>query len=483
MPKSAISQAWVWVVLGAMTNAAMVALAGRLWGGRVAPLTWMTYAAAGGALLWTLGGLLCGSRGANIRANPEEMGPGRRECLLSVCDVSALTAGIVASLVVSLHLLSYGIRAAQEVMAGGLERLSAETVLRVDGLLVIALLIAACLLALWSRGDRRLVAALFALFLLASAWFGLSLPFFRKLDDATWQRTGASLTLLVGLSVVLCAFVGLRSALARAARWRAVREHPDGLLESFAEWPAFRKTAGAVGLLLILLISYELASWPMSGSLSGRARCAIITVCAVCSGTAMFRLFGERWSANFADAAMGLLTLGVGAWSLLFLPTEPEAASERFPLVFNSLLIAFAVMTWLWVWLGRIWLQQLDHGKAWTAGGRLSAYSPGFGFFVACVALVNGSVMAFWPRFRSVGVFDDSVGRVAAGMAGYLLLLLVLLWSRRASGRASFGVLALLAVFSLLAFVAVRAKPLSLRDHRAEVTGCRWVGRLEGMMA
>ena len=426
---------------------------------------WVGYVAAGVAMVCTLAGVLSAARIARTGSGLDDSRSDQPAGWVRVYDVAALAAGIVAVFAVILPLSQRIIAATREVLAGSSEGLIPRDLPGVAGLVVIAMLIGTCLLDTWARRNFRLISVAFALFVMALSWAALSHPLFRRLDNATWERMGTSLTLVVGLSVLLCLFVRLRFWLADAARRRAIHDNPEDLLESFVEWPVFRKTAGAIGLLLILLISYELASSPLTGSVTGRVRCIILTLCAASAGVAMFRLFVEKWSDNFADAAMGLLTLAAGSLSLVLLPAEPAAAASRFPLVFTSLLVAFAVMTWLWVWLGRVWCQQLDDGEAWTAGGRLSLSSAVFGFFVACVALVNGSVMAFWPRFRSVGVFDDSVGRMAAGMGGYLLLLLVLLWSRRTSGRAGFGILALLAVFSMLSFLAVRAGPLSSRDH------------------
>lgn len=348
--------------------------------------------------------------------------------------------------------------------------------------MVIGVLILACFVGLRATGDRRLIGPLFGLFLLGAFWValrvgrgpfpfpdgGYGFPWDHPLgpEMGTDPLAGVSLLLVTGLTVVLCGFVTAQWVLRSRARWRAACTNPDALLDGFEEWPGFRKMAGAVSVLLILLICYELASVPSGGVVSGRLGALIISGCAGLSGAAVFSLLGLRWSVNLADAAMGLVTLGVAALGLTLLPSEPADAAARFPMIFNALMMAFAVMTWFWVWIGKVWRQQLDHGRAWTAAGRMAANScPRFAFLAACLALSIGWLTAIWPRLRPIGVFDDSLGRVAASVAAHLTLLLAVLWSGRMTGRSSFGVLAILVVVSLVGVVVVRALPLSETVH------------------
>ncbi len=69
--------------------------------------------------------------------------------------------------------------------------------------------------------------------------------------------------------------------------------------------------------------------------------------------------------------------------------------------------------------------------------------------------------MAVWPRWPAIAAMDDSLGRVAAGMAGNLFMLLVLLWSSRRVHRLTFQILTVLSVVSAAGFLTVRMLPFT----------------------
>ncbi len=341
------------------------------------------------------------------------------------------------------------------------------------GLTVFAGLAVICVAGLRVTGDRRLISCLFWLLVWGVVWAGFSIPLYQQEEFGPAERSGGTLLVVAGLTAVLCGFVVAEGMVIRRARWCAMHENPDDLLVDHVTWPAFRKSAGAVGVVLVLLTCYELASAASVGAVSGWVRALVLSACGVTSGAAVFSLAGRRWSVNLAEAAMGLTTLGVAAACLLFLPSKPVAAEVGFPMVFTALMVGLAVMAGFWIWIGQVWQQQLDDGVAWTAAGRIAKLCARFSFFVACLALINGSVMAVWPRLGAVGVFDDSLGRVTASVGAHLFLLLVVLWSGRVSRRAGFGMLGILVGFSLVVFVYVRARPLVSTVHQGSAS--RWI--------
>ncbi len=69
------------------------------------------------------------------------------------------------------------------------------------------------------------------------------------------------------------------------------------------------------------------------------------------------------------------------------------------------------------------------------------------------------TLMATWPALRTVPADDDSLGRMGAGVAANLLLLLACVRCGRTAYRRSFHVLTLLAVMSMIVFVTIRARP------------------------
>ncbi len=338
-----------------------------------------------------------------------------------------------------------------------------------NGLIVLAPLALVCAVCLRLTRDRRLVTVLFWLAVWGIVWVGFSIPVFHRPPAEPVLRSGGTLLLVAGLSTLLCGFVAAEGVGIRRSRRRAMFVDPDRLLTGHESWPAFRKSAGAVCVLLLLLTGYELASAASVGVVSGRLRALVLSLSGAAAAAAMFALTARRWSVNLAELAMGLATLGAASTALLLVPSAPQSAEERFPMVFNALMAGLALMAGFWVWIGRVWAQQLDNGRAWTSAGRISKLSAGFAFFVACLALINGSLIAAWPRLGPIGVFDDSLGRMAASVAGHLLLLLVVLWCGRTTGRLSFGVLAVLVGFSLVLLILTRAKPLASTVHRGPV--------------
>jgi hypothetical protein len=81
----------------------------------------------------------------------------------------------------------------------------------------------------------------------------------------------------------------------------------------------------------------------------------------------------------------------------------------------------------------------------------------------AALALVAGALMTSWPRLPTVAGMDHTIGRVTAGFAAHLFLLLVMLWCSRRLRRLTFHLLTVLAVFSTAGFIVVRMIPFASR--------------------
>jgi len=126
-------------------------------------------------------------------------------------------------------------------------------------------------------------------------------------------------------------------------------------------------------------------------------------------------------------------------------------------MLFNAMLVALAVMAWLWGWLSGVWRQQLDDGKAWTTTGHMVGPAADFAFQAAGVGLIVALLMAAWPRMDAIGTGDDSMGRMLFGIGGHLLLILALLAGGRRTGRTRYGRAVVVTVLSLLLFIGVRA--------------------------
>lgn len=455
---------FAWAVFVVMINLALAALALRFSGLAGSTIQLCAYYASGVALLWSL----CAWGAGRSRVSAEATGYSlNRHCLLAVSQVAATTAALAATAVVVFILCIRGVYSVLEVWHGAPLYQNQAFQFGAGGLVIIAMLAMSCTVGLLARGDRRLIAALFWLSVMAVSWGAMLSPTYRPLTDGRFERTPAALILTAGLALTVCGFVACQASWNQRSRWRAAHIDPDRLLDGFTHWPGIRVSAGTVGLVLILLVCYQMAD-PASSQVIGTRWAPVATaVCAGSCGVALFSLLSSRWSANLADIAMSLVTLAAALLALVFVPTEPVELAARFPMNFNAIMAAFALAAFLWVWISNVWRQQLDRGCAWTAAGLLAPMAQRFAFFVACLALAVGGLMSIWPRLRAVANPDDSIGRVAAAVSAHLLLMLVLLWSGRTVRRSSFGALTILVAVSLVFFIVVRSGPLAPNTVRS----------------
>jgi len=323
------------------------------------------------------------------------------------------------------------------------------------------LLISSCGLQLLVTRSRRLVVPLFWLGLLGVVWLSLRVPIYLQTSAGVYVRSAWALALAAGLAAVLCGFVIARGVRRGSQRSRWMRTDPDRLLEPDPRWPGFRSSCTAVGLLLILLVCYHLLFGIDAEPVGQRLGALAMAVIAGAGAVALLVLLGRGWSVNLADVGMGLMSLAVCCVTLVVLSGRPADLSHRYPLILNALLVGLALMAWFWNWLRCVWLQQLHEGVAWTTAGKMIGPATRMAFIAGTAGLLVASLMAVWPRLSAIPAMDHSLGRMVCGVAGHLLLLWAVLWGARRVGQARFIGLAVLTAVSLLAFVYVRAVPLS----------------------
>jgi hypothetical protein len=275
-------------------------------------------------------------------------------------------------------------------------------------------------------------------------------------DQLVTNHVAISLSWFVGLAIVLCGFVIAEGLIRRQHRLHLLRTRPAGLLATQPLWPGLTIGCCAVGIVVALLGCWQFVQPRELGAGGYRAQPAITALAGLATSAAIFTLVNRSWNRGAADVAAGLLAVGVCGLVLCALPGQPAELSARFPLIFNVLVVALAVLTLFWNWIHGVWAQQLDHGAAWTTAGRLHALTGRFAFTCAVIAVMLAVLMSIWVRLPITPYRDVSFGRVTFGVAGHLLLILSLLWSQRRWRRSSFTVLAILAVMSLVGFVVVR---------------------------
>ncbi len=281
---------------------------------------------------------------------------------------------------------------------------------------------------------------------------------------ASGNRGSVLLLATIVPALALCILVAAERLWRDRKRRALLTSDPSGLLEPIGSWPGVRIACATVGLALIFLVCHQLIvptdTQPGGYRVAAVARSA---AAAMCAGAILVQV-GRQWSANLADIALGLLTLAVCTLATVFVPEQPRELAPRYPLVFNALVFALALMTWFWSWLAEVWQQQLDtraadgREPAWTTAGRLVSVNRRFALVTAVAGVVVAALMSVWPALRTVSADDDSLGRMSAGVVGHLLLLLAVRRCARWTQRAAFNILSLLVLLSMLAFVAVRAR-------------------------
>jgi hypothetical protein len=242
----------------------------------------------------------------------------------------------------------------------------------------------------------------------------------------------------------------------------ALRSDLSGLLRPILPWPGVRSASAAVGLALLLLIADQLVFSSASGQGGERLAALLRTAAAVACAGALLVHVGRAWSPRLAYLAVGLLTLAACTLATAFVPDQPRGGPRPHPVTLNALVVALGLMTWFWSWLAQVWQQQLDAGSpegqepAWTTAGRLVPINRRASLVTGVAGLVVAGLMAAWPLLPVVSGDDDSWGRMLAGVAAHLLLLLALIGSARWSRRAAFHLVGLLVLLSSILFVAVR---------------------------
>ena len=102
-------------------------------------------------------------------------------------------------------------------------------------------------------------------------------------------------------------------------------------------------------------------------------------------------------------------------------------------------------------------------GEPHMTSARFIPHAHRFAFLSAALALVAGALMTYWPRMPSIASMDHSLGRITAGFAAHLFLVLVMLWCSRQLRRLTYDLLTVLAVVSTAGFFIVRMGPFASR--------------------
>lgn len=327
-----------------------------------------------------------------------------------------------------------------------------------SGLWSLALLFVSCLIGLTFSGVRRLATVQLWTAVLLALWACLLYPPFRMNSSGAFERTGGTLLLLASLSMLLTGAVLVEGRFAQQRRTDA-----DPSTVSRREIPGFFASCGVLVTVIIVLTCYHLLVpvRTMWGGFLGSTLSVFVSAAVAAGGS--FLLLDRSWSDNLADAALGVASLSLCGLAMLAVPSQPTSLAERYPMMFNAMIAGLTFATGLWTWLADGWSRQLPGGDAPSTSTRLIPHANRFAFLNAALALVAGALMTYWPRLRSIAGMDHSLGRITAGFAAHLFLVLVMLWSSRRLRSLTFHLLTVLAVLSTGGFIIIRMRPFASR--------------------
>lgn len=315
------------------------------------------------------------------------------------------------------------------------------------GTLDVALVAIAALLAWWRTGKGTIMTGLLWLLVLMSFWSALQIP-------ATMAREehGIAHPVLVdwvspfvfGAALSLAGFTTLAGVLAHRRRVDAWPDRLDDLLNPPPSWPGFRYSAGLIAVMVLVLGCMFIVS-PFTAP------------AAFLAGGSVIVLTARRWNENYADAGLGLITLGIVSLLMAGGPDVRGNKAEYFAAVFSRALIGLAVMTAFWHWLAEVWHQQLDGERAWTTAGRLIRPCRRLGFLLGAIGVLVSYQLALWPKLPNVYSPDNAPSRWLWGLGANLLLLAALTWSARRTGKATLAWLSACSVAAIVAFIVIRS--------------------------
>lgn len=332
-----------------------------------------------------------------------------------------------------------------------------------DGLGSLACLFAACLLTFISTRATQLPTCLLLIAVMFAAWGSLLGPVFVFIPKGGLRATGATSTMAICLSLVLACSTAILSWSDRRRRRRATGTESQALPGAPEIQHGFRISFVLVAVTVLLMVCYHLAVPIDLRDGSYRTVAMLSSASAALAAGACFSLLSKSWSYSLADVGVALMSTTICCLAVSAIPHYPESLAERYPVVFNAMIVGLALASALCTKLALVWDRQVGDGNVRPTAGRLISHVKRGAFMSAVSAVALGGLMAIWPLLPAIAVADASMGRITAGFGADLFLLLVVLWSARRLRRMTFHVLVLLAVASAAGFMIMRMLPYTPR--------------------
>ncbi len=331
------------------------------------------------------------------------------------------------------------------------------------GLWAVLALSASCSLGLLATRDGRLLTVQFWIMVVFAMWACLLCDPFQATKTGGFERTDATLTLVECLACLILVAVVCTGWLTEAKFLQPRANVSCNLadMRSFAGGcpPGFRPSVAALALALNVAIMFHVLVPAGQSTSILRVSGVRAGIAAMVAAVGCLHLLRRSWSAHLADATLGLFALGLCGLATVAVPAGRIPLDQRYPMIFNSIIVGYAFAAGVFAHLVWTWgLAKHEPGSTRTC---LVPHLKRFAFFSGATALLSGVMMSFWPGIPGISSMDHSLGRVIAGFAAFLFLLLVTLRSSRLMERLSFHFLTVAVAASMVAFLVTRALPFT----------------------
>jgi hypothetical protein len=439
-----------------VTVAAALAVA-RVWPASDGAIQGLAQTCAAAALLWAVFAAL--ARPHADRATDDRWS----DRFARLARVVALLLAIPAVIVLAVILTMRTVLVAVELVTLVPHPATYRYGFGVDGLWTLLFVFLSSTVAWVSTRDRRLaVCQLWGAISLA-LWICLLNAPLRTTAVGGVERTSLTLFLAVVVAATLALAVLVIGRVHRLQSPCSVQTSTDPTTDQTGAWPGLTLSVTAIATGMLLLVCYHLAI-PLQTHPGGhRLSAFILAGTAGVTASTCFGLSRQALSVPLLDSAMASTSIGLCALATIIVPEQPHALAARYPMLFNAMIVGLAVAMALCVSIGT---EPPGPPAAWRGSAfitRLMPHARRFAFLDAALALVVSFAMALWPRWPEIPIMDDSFGRMTAGCAANLLLLLVALWASRRIPRVSYQVLTVLVLVSTTAFLVIRLLPFSAR--------------------
>jgi len=415
------------------------------------PIQRIAWSCAAMAVWWSVVGA-CDHR---LRRRQSEHGAcGSRLAVLA--RAAALLLGVTAGIIILTVLSMQGIYALIDLVHGHPALRYRDFGFDERGLWSIGFLTLATTVALWSTRDRRLPACLLLALTVLVSWTILLEPMYRLRPMGGYERTPALLHLGLTLSGILAGTAMFARRLVHSTASPA-----DDAGDAVSGYPGIAAGTTALSVVCLAIVAYHLLVPIRLNPGGARLACGLLTITGALATFGSAIMLRLRWSPYLADATLTLAALTLCTAMTAFIPENPTALADRFPMIFNAIMLGLVLAAGACAFTAqRLTERGIAEPKS-LSNQHIISWLKRFAFFNAAMALVAGGMMGVWPSLPGIAAMDDSLGRVAAGAAAHLALVVVAIYCAQRVRRGSFYALALLAIIATGAFVVGRVLPFA----------------------